>query len=670
MLRWFLKHIFLSASVFILWALPADASDTMLLFVGENLDVLSIASGREEAAWKAPAAADVINKNDFEMYSFSTVSDTLSSTAGIHAKDYGSDPDVYMRGIPGSALFLYDTVPIGSGIAKSGSFLNGDISLVSLKRIEIIRGSGSVLWGPDAFAGVVNYVPLTGRDFHGSQTGTAFHSADKGKEVYFRHGRESDNTASFLSLSYKMSENKDIGCNVKNFFNGENSPAPPEQRFGNTYPDDSQQMEFHYNGEIKNLISCSLNLGRNEKGFAMSDFHGDYVWPEKKTLTSGSVKLEGKKDISFSSSLRFTGYYSALDTDYEVIDKQFSSFEDSVFGEVVYSKECFSYSGIFTAGTSFRRNEYKDIPVWESYIAGYFIEENTSFLPGYNEAGYTNTLVSGFVQYHHNFSFAEIWAGLRHDNHKQYEDRISGSTGITIPFKNSFVIKGIYGTAYRTPFAKQFLLRGGKELEEITGLTVQFQWKPEQNRQICLTGFSNKIANHVTSDRYEGAGLSLPNSQTINGLELEATWKINDGLTLDADVTKLFVSGHDEAYDYYDHSINGEPQSPQRRSHEYDAGPELYTSASAVIKLTDKINLIPKVSYFSERRSFYFKDNSVKTYDSVFTTDLFLKADYNEKLSYTVFAENIFDKKYSGPGYSKDIKKGGINAGVRLSFKW
>ena len=49
-----------------LWAEESDPAtkqdDTMLLFVGEDVEVLSIASRREESAWQAPAIANVITR--------------------------------------------------------------------------------------------------------------------------------------------------------------------------------------------------------------------------------------------------------------------------------------------------------------------------------------------------------------------------------------------------------------------------------------------------------------------------------------------------------------------------------------------------------------------------------------------------------------------------------
>ena len=135
----------------------AGRNDTLLMFVGEDLDVLSIASRRQESAGQAPAVARVITREEIRERGIRTLSHALEMEPGFYLakKEWGSQP--YLRGIPDSVLFLYDTVPTGSDISKSLHPLDHELSLAPIKRIEILRGPGSVLWGPDAFAGHRQY---------------------------------------------------------------------------------------------------------------------------------------------------------------------------------------------------------------------------------------------------------------------------------------------------------------------------------------------------------------------------------------------------------------------------------------------------------------------------------------------------------------------------------
>ena len=77
---------------------PVFASDTMLMFVGEDLEVISLASRREEAAWKAPAIAHVITREEINHSGDATIADLLEKSAGfyINEREQGSIP--YLRG--------------------------------------------------------------------------------------------------------------------------------------------------------------------------------------------------------------------------------------------------------------------------------------------------------------------------------------------------------------------------------------------------------------------------------------------------------------------------------------------------------------------------------------------------------------------------------------------
>jgi outer membrane receptor for ferrienterochelin and colicin len=143
------------------------AIDTSLLFVGEDLSVLTIASRRAEPIEKAPAVAEIITKEDLDRSGVRTLGEALSMLPGFYmsSKEWGTQP--YLRGVSNSILFLYDSVPLTSDNTKTINPLDEELSLYHIERIEVIRGPGSVLWGPDAFAGIVNIVPRQGRDVDG-----------------------------------------------------------------------------------------------------------------------------------------------------------------------------------------------------------------------------------------------------------------------------------------------------------------------------------------------------------------------------------------------------------------------------------------------------------------------------------------------------------------------
>ncbi|PJB33814.1 MAG: hypothetical protein CO107_14775, partial [Deltaproteobacteria bacterium CG_4_9_14_3_um_filter_51_14] len=91
---------------------PGD--DSMIMFVGEDLDVFSLASRRREGAWQAPAVTGVVTRDEIRVRGIRTLSQALSMTPGfsMSQKEWGTQP--YLRGVPNSILLLFDTVPQGS----------------------------------------------------------------------------------------------------------------------------------------------------------------------------------------------------------------------------------------------------------------------------------------------------------------------------------------------------------------------------------------------------------------------------------------------------------------------------------------------------------------------------------------------------------------------------
>ena len=110
--------------------------DTMLMFVGEDVETLSIASKRDESAWQAPAVAQVITREELEERGIKTLAQALELVPGFYMakKEWGTQP--YLRGIPNSSLFLYDTVPVISDTSKSLHPLDYDLSLANVKIIS------------------------------------------------------------------------------------------------------------------------------------------------------------------------------------------------------------------------------------------------------------------------------------------------------------------------------------------------------------------------------------------------------------------------------------------------------------------------------------------------------------------------------------------------------
>ena len=670
-IRW-RRFIFLMVLAVSIFSGRAEAADTMLMFVGEDLEVLTIASRREEAAWSAPAIAEVITREDIDQKGAVTISQVLADTPGFYMNQTEKGSVPYLRGIPNSALFLYDTVPMGSGVRKSDNLIDYETSLAAIKRIEVVRGAGSVLWGADAFAGVVNAVPLSGRDFQGVKTGLILSSENVPGEAYMNYGQTGENWSSFLSVSGRLASENDDSFNVVKFWNNGKTPEPVDTRYGQGSPEDSTYVNLYGSVTYADWLTLSLKMADNKHAYTVSDWNKKYLWEEQTVNTSQVYKLEASKKFNPDAGIRFTGYYSTKDQDHLIVDRGQDQQESSLFGEIIYDQSLFHSKGLATLGGSWRQDKFDRVPVWESFLPDFFSEENLYFLPRVNPIDFDNTLASVFGQYRHEFNALELWAGARYDDHEEYENKISYNAGFAWNL-GDFIFKSIYGTAYRNPFAKQLQENGGNQLEKIQNINAQLSWKNSET-QAAITLFRNKIENHVIEDRYAGAGLSSPNSQTIDGIELDFSHQLTDSFKLSGNLTLLNNSGPNETYLYNDYTYIDEDGNVvkhyQKLDYAYDTGPDTMGAVKGIWKITEKLTLVPELKYFSKTILYYPAEDISRVCDEAWVMDVNLLVKEVFPFDLSFYLNNIFDNEVASPGLYSVTNSQGFNVGMMIRMKW
>lgn len=651
--------------------------DTMLMFVGEKLDVLSIASRREESAWQAPAVAKVITRRQMREQGDDTLASVLKREPGFHMaqKEWGTQP--YLRGIPDSVLFLYDTVPLSSDVSKSYHPIDEDMSLAGVKRIEIIRGPGSVLWGPDAFAGIVNIVPMSGKDLNGTEAGVMYGYPGDRRSFYLNWGENRGHWDAFVSLSGQEGELDDTHANVVRFWGDGDKAVEPEDRYGSEYPGDSRYMEASARFAYEDWLTLSTRFGDKRRAYTMIIEEDDISWRETRDNPSALLKIEAKKTIDHLSGIRMTGMYQWMKDDHEIIDRSFEQKESTLYGELLYDRSFWTGSGLFTGGISYREKQIEDALIWNGYLPDFLKPDNESLLPvPPDKVDYDTRLWSVFGQYSHRFGNMEAWFGLRYDNHDAYKDRSSFSAGLSWNPSEEWMVKLLYGTAYRTPFAKQLQENRTSEPENIRSLNLLAAWKPSEKWGIEFCGYWSKMKDHVMEDLY--AGLSEPNHQEFTGLEIQGYYSPFKNLRFSANLSMIHNRGPDETYYYNDYIIDpygsATPHYVELR-YPYDTGPEKLFSFTAAWRATDHISLFGGIRYFSSGKLIYLRDSdfSVRSGGSgeyLLDATVAVRDFLFSGMELQITAENLTDEKYETPGIYSAIEGAPLTVEIRLRKKW
>ena len=651
-----------------------ETNDTLLMFVGEDLDVLSIASRRQESAWQAPAVAHVITREEITERGIQTLSHALEMEPGFYMakKEWGTQP--YLRGIPDSVLFLYDTVPTGSDISKTLHPIDNELSLAPIKRIEILRGPGSVLWGPDAFAGIVNLVPMTGKDLEGAETGVLYGTPGNQRAFYANVGHDAGLWDAFFSVSGRKGDENDSSYNVVRFWKDEETAVASEERYGKQSPEDSRYLNVSGRFSYGDWLTLSGLFSDYRKNYVMTWSAKDLSWRESRSAPFGLIKLEAKKNLDRSSALRFTGSYTSLNPEYEIIDKTLKQKERTTYGEIIYDRSFLSGKGLFTGGLSYRNKEIDNAPIWQGNLLDFLGPGNEKSVPLLSEKDYNAGLWSVFGQYNQKIGNVDLSVGLRNDAHNDYGNHLSYNVGAVWSPEPQWMMKLLYGVAYRTPFARQLLDEGKPDTEEIKTLNLQVAWKLSQQAGLSVCGFISRIEKHIMEDPY--AGLSLPNQQNIKGMEIEGRFSPLKSLDLSANLTLLDNDGPSETYHWNDYSFVRPDGTVVKHftdlTYPYDSGAHTLFNLTGTWRPIERVTAFLRLGYFSSRDLIFPRSAEIRSVPGVWLLDMSttIRDIGIPGLDLELSIRNLLDEDYETPGTYGLIQGDPATVWVGLRKRW
>lgn len=141
----------------------SEVEDVFELSLDELLNVsVGVSSTTSETVFHAPSTVTVLDREMLEKYNFLTVAEALESVAGMDIYQTIIDKNVATaRGIlqnfyANKVLLLIDNVPTWQPIYGDGHLERIDIN--DVERIEVLKGPASVLYGSNAYSGVINIV--------------------------------------------------------------------------------------------------------------------------------------------------------------------------------------------------------------------------------------------------------------------------------------------------------------------------------------------------------------------------------------------------------------------------------------------------------------------------------------------------------------------------------
>ncbi len=178
-----------------------------------NLEVTTVTK-EPEVIWKTPAAIFVITQQDIQRSGATNIPEALRLAPGVEvARISGDEWAIGIRGfgsrLSRSVLVLIDGRSVYSTFTAGVYWEVQDTLIEDIDRIEVIRGPGGTIWGPNAVNGVINIITKHTKDTQGGLLSAgggnveqgfaeARYGAGNGKNFTYRiYGKAFDRSSEF-----------------------------------------------------------------------------------------------------------------------------------------------------------------------------------------------------------------------------------------------------------------------------------------------------------------------------------------------------------------------------------------------------------------------------------------------------------------------------------------
>ena len=628
------RHSLAAGSLALLLAFPASAAETM------DETVVVSATRFKEADPRVPANISVISKADIRNTPAQSIPDVLGAQAGIFVSQLGGgvmgrNATVDMRGFGATAtsntLILVDGQRVNP--ADMGSIIWSSIPLESVERIEVVRGSGTVLYGDGATGGVINIITNKSGKPAASLTATLGSFGYNGADLQIANG----NDKAYFNLFANYADSKgyrdnsqqdqqsasgrvglllDRGEIFTDFALYKESGGLPGSIFSAAYDKDPRSTRFPNDKEDRDgyRIRPGVSYHLTERLTLDAEVALEHQNLDSKYISSKTASERVRDTTSFTPRLRWRHDLAALPS-------------ETVFGYDYYDGRVDAdNTGYASQGAS-------------QESSAFYVQNITRFTPNLSMTlgGRTQRM----AQKAHQDAYTGSWStdpamqGSSVRNQGAYDLglayavddwRIYGKTGTTFRFANLDELFGTDPVTYAPVFSGDLKPQHGT-INEIGGSAALGPVK------LRASLYQLKLEDEIA---YDGSANTNLSPTKRDGLELEADWKILSSLK-----AKL-------AYTY----TNAEFRSGVNSGNELPLVPHNQASAQLTWDTGRSGSYTALARYVGERRYGGDFTNKQPMLDGYTTLDL--QAAWSFKpLTITAKVLNATDEKYAPfAGYS------------------
>ena len=494
--------------------LLADTRDVALKLP----DVVISANRQVQARNDSSAANTVFTRDDIDRLQPTSVTDLLSRVPGVQIAQTGgrgSLPGVFIRGTKSAqSLVLVDGQRIAN--ATSGDSGLQFLSVDQIERVEVLRGSRSVIYGSDAIGGVIQV--FTRRN------------AEQGLQPHLKLGYGSHDTwerslglsggdeHTRFNLGASLDETAGINATHQSFPSDGDHDAYRNQSV-------SLNLSHSFSDELEAGFNLLDNRGKSEydNSFGRYDAASGQTLGQKPytdyAVSSTSGYLDATLSERWQSRLEL-GHSENRDTKRDTLSDDFSVF-----------------------------NTYRDSVNWQNDLT--LDEQNRLILGGdwYEDRFHGSTTFTensrwnraAFVQHRFHGDGFSTELGLRRDQNQQFGGQNSWSGTLTLPVNPDNDVLLTYSEGFRAPTFNDLYYPDAKysnpNLQPETSKNYELQWRSQLTDSTHLEAslYRTDLSDAIILDR-TGKPQNVASAR-INGVEaaLKQTlfgWQGNLGLSI------------------------------------------------------------------------------------------------------------------------------------------
>lgn len=408
-----------------------------------NIPVVFSASKFEQKASEAPSSVTVITSEEIKRYGYRTLADILNSVQGFYISydrnyAYLGASGVNLGDFNSRILLLINGHRVNSDLNDSAyidtTFIL-DIDLID--HVEIIRGPGSVLYGNNAFFGVINVITRDGKQIGGVESSGSYGSFN----AYT--GRVTVGSQFTNGLQFMLSGTIYGSDGPENLFYPQfNTPAQNNGIAHNL--DDDGYGSFFGSVSYQDFTLEGAFIDR-EKGNPTAQFDTTFDDPRLRTDDDRSyvtLKYAHKFDDDLDASADI--YYDRADFGIHYPEDPLLFAENQTGewagGEVQVNKKIFDLH-VLTIGAEYRDDFRQDRIVFEPGTGTVFTDAHDS-RRNFGVFGQGDFAI---------LTNLHLSTGVRYDQYGHFDPSFSPRAALIYNPCDESTFKVIYGTAFRDP---------------------------------------------------------------------------------------------------------------------------------------------------------------------------------------------------------------------------